>query len=44
MLGFNDTSTLAGQFVSSPREREKREIEEILEEMKEGDREEREQE
>ena len=24
MLGFDDTSTLAGHFVSSPREREKR--------------------
>ena len=24
MLGFNDTSTLAGHFVSSPREKEKR--------------------
>ena len=24
VLGFNDTSTLAGHFVSSPREREKR--------------------
>ena len=24
MLGFNDTSTLEGHFVSSPREREKR--------------------
>ena len=24
MLGFNDTSTLVGNFVSSPREREKR--------------------
>ena len=24
MLGFNDTSTFVGQFVSSPREREKR--------------------
>ena len=39
-LGFNDTSTLVGHFVSSPREREK-EIEEIVEEMKERDREER---
>ena len=36
MLGFNDTSTLKGHFVSSPREREK----EIVEEMKERDREE----
>ena len=24
VLGFNDTSTLVGQFLSSPREREKR--------------------
>ena len=40
VLGFNDTSTLVGHFVSSPREREKRE--EIVEEMKERDREERE--
>ena len=24
MLGFNDTSTLVGHFLSSPREREKR--------------------
>ena len=24
MFGFNDTSTLVGHFVSSPREREKR--------------------
>ena len=39
MLGFNDTSTLEGHFVSSPREREK-EIEERVEEMKERDREE----
>ena len=39
MLGFNDTSTLVGQFVSSPRESEKRE--EIVEEMKERGREER---
>ena len=42
MLGFNDTSTFVGHFVfcvSSPREREKekgrREIEEIIKEMKE---------
>ena len=40
VLGFNDTSTLVGHFVSSPREREKRpergrkEIKEIVEEMK----------
>ena len=37
MVGFNDTSTLVGHFVSSPRAREKRE-EEIVEEMKERDR------
>ena len=37
-LGFNNMSTLVGHFVSSPREREKRE--EIIEEMKERDREE----
>ena len=40
MLVFNDTSILVGHFVSSPRERGK-EIEEIVEEMKERDREER---
>ena len=39
MLGFNDMSTLVAHFVSSPREREK--IEEIVEEMKERNREER---
>ena len=39
MLGFNDMSTLVGHFVSSARERAKRE--EIVEEMKERDREER---
>ena len=39
VLGFNDTSTLVGHFVSSPREREK--IEEIVETMKERDRGER---
>ena len=32
-LGFNDTSTLVGHFVSSPREREKTEE---TEEMKDG--------
>ena len=32
VLGFNETSTLVGHFVSSPRE-----IEEIVEEMKERD-------
>ena len=36
----NDTSTLVGHFVSSPREREKRDRKEIVEKMKEGDREE----
>ena len=42
VLGFNDTSTLEGHFVSSPREREKRDRRELLvEEMKERDREER---
>ena len=40
MLGFNDTSTLEGHFVSSPREREKRDRRDI-EEIKERDREER---
>ena len=40
MLEFNDTSTLEGHFMSSPSEREK-ETEEIVEEMKERDREER---
>ena len=35
MLGFNDPSTLVGHFVSSPREREKRE--DTVEEMKERD-------
>ena len=45
MLGFNDTSTLEGHFVSSPREKEKRDRRESrgerVEEMKERDREER---
>ena len=41
MLGFNDTSTLVGHFVSSPREREKRDRRDIVEEIKEKDREER---
>ena len=43
VLGFNDTSTLVGHFVSSPRERVERDtnVEEIVEEMKERDREER---
>ena len=40
VLGFNDTSILVGHFVLSPREREK-EIEEIVEEIKERNREER---
>ena len=40
MLRFNDTSTLVGHFVSSPGEREKKK-EEIIEEMKERNREER---
>ena len=39
MLGLNNTSTLVGHFVSSPREREKRE--EIVEGMKRRDRRER---
>ena len=39
-VGVNDTSTLVGHIVLSPRERE--EIEEIVEEMKERDRGERE--
>ena len=39
VLGFNDTLTLMSHFVWSPREREKRE--DIVEEMKERDREER---
>ena len=38
-LGFNDMLTLVGHFVSSPKRR--KEIEEIAEEMKERDREER---
>ena len=37
VLGFNDTSTLVGHFVSLP-EKGRREIEEIVEEMKESDR------
>ena len=37
MLGFNDTSTLVGHFLSSPTEREKRDRrEEKVEEMKEN--------
>ena len=43
MIGFNDTSTLGCHFLSSPREREKRDRKEKeVEEMKEADREERE--
>ena len=38
MLGFNDTSTLVGHFVSSPREREKR-YRRDSKKMKEMDRE-----
>ena len=38
-IGFIDTSTLVGHFVLSPRESEKRE--EIVEEIRERDREER---
>ena len=41
MLGFNETSTLAGHLCRLP-EKGRREIEEIIEEMKERDREERE--
>ena len=40
MLGFNDTSTLVGHFCRLP-EKGRKEIEEIVEEMKERDREER---
>ena len=43
VLEFNDTCILVSHFVSSLREGRK-EIEEIVEEMKERDREEREQE
>ena len=39
VLGFSDTSTLVGHFVSSPRERGKRNI--IVEKMNQRDREER---
>ena len=41
MLGVNDTPALVGHFVSSPREREKKE--ELVKEMKEGGRDEREE-
>ena len=37
MLGFNNMSTLVGHFESSPREREKRDRGEKVEEMKERD-------
>ena len=40
VLGFYDRSTLVGLYVSFPREREK-EMEEIVEAMKERNREER---
>ena len=36
VLGFNDTSTLEGHFVSSPREREKRDRREIRGDEREG--------
>ena len=36
MLGFNDTSTLVGHFVSSPREREKRDRRDSRRDEKEG--------
>ena len=36
VLGFNDTSTLVGHFVSSPREREKRDRRESRGDEKEG--------
>ena len=46
MLGFNEMSTIVDHFVSSPREREKKDRrdsrgEQIVEEMKELDREDR---
>ena len=41
VLGFNNTSTLVGHFVLSPGEKGRKEIEEIVEEMKEKGREER---
>ena len=40
VLGFNDTSTLVGHFVCLPAKARK-EVEEMVEEIKEGDREER---
>ena len=36
VLGFNDTSTLVGHFVSSPREREKRDRRDSRRDEKEG--------
>ena len=36
MLGFNDTSTLVGRFVSSPREREKRDRRDSRRDKREG--------
>ena len=36
MLGFNDTSTLEGHFVSSPREREKKDRRESRGDEREG--------
>ena len=36
MLGFNDTSTLVGHFVSSPREREKRDRRDCSRDEREG--------
>ena len=38
VLGFNDTSTLEGHFVSSPREREKRDRRESRGDKREGQR------
>ena len=38
VLGFNDTSTLEGLFVSSPREREKRDRRDSRGDEKEGQR------
>ena len=38
VLGFNDTSTLVDHFVSSPREREKRDGVEEMEERDRGER------
>ena len=35
-MGFNDTSTLAGHFVSSPREREKRDRRDSRRDEREG--------